>query len=283
MTAYHGTTKIGLAELTPFANAHNELSEPCVYLAAQKAIALLHIWDKPYRWVKFDYAKDGRVVYLEAYPGALEKFYGGVAGSIYTCEGKFKRLARNVLVSHKAVAVVEEEYVPDTLECILEYERQGLLEIRRCEAMPELKAVPMQKEHIGAVIWLLGDESVKAALHLGDISRKEWEKGLRKNLRDKDEANFVLYRGSRPMGWLKLNGLKGDTAWISGLVIHPAHQRQGAGRFALLYAEQIARERGFTQLWLHTAPDNAPARACYEKMGYTLTEETHQLTYMKEI
>jgi len=283
LTAYHGTTKTGLARLTPFANAHNELNEACVYLAEDKAIALLHIWDKPYRWVKFDYARDGRIVYLEPYPGALEKFYGGVAGSIYTCEGKFKRLARNVLVSHKAVAVVEAEYVPDALECILEYERQGLIEIRRGETMPELKAVPMQKEHIDAVIWVLMDESVKAALHLGNVTPREWERAFKKNLRDRDEANFVLYRGERPMGWLKLNGLKGDTAWISGLAVHPAHQRQSAGRFALLYAEDFARERGFTRLWLHTALDNAPARACYEKMGYTLTGKTHQLTYMKEI
>ena len=282
MVAYHGTTKTGLARLTPFANPHNELSEPCVYLAEDKAIALLHIWDKPYRWVKFDYARDGRIVYLEPYPGALEKFYGGVAGSIYTCEGKFKRLARNIVISHAPASVLEEEFVPDALERILEYERQGLIEIRRGEGQ-EMTAKPMTKEAVGFVIYLLRDESVKAALHLEDAPRKEWEKGLRKNLRDRDEANFILCRGGRPMGWLKLNGLKGDTAWIGELVIHPAHQRQGAGRFALLYAEDFARERGFTRLWLHTAADNAPARACYEKMGYTLTGETHQLTYMKQL
>ena len=282
MIAYHGTVKTGLAELTPFANPHNELSEPCVYLAANKALALLHIWDKPYRWVKFDYAKDGRIVYLESFPGALEKFYGGVSGSIYVCEGKFKSLARNIVVSHAPVAVLEEDFVPDALERILEYERQGLIEIRRGEGQ-ELTARPMTKEAIIFVIYLLRDESVKAALHLEATPRKQWEKSLRKNLRDRDEANFILHGGGRPMGWLKLNGLKGDMAWISMLAVHPAHQGQGAGRFAIQFAEEIARKRGFTRLWLHTALDNAPARACYEKMGYTLTEETHQLTYMKEI
>ena len=92
-----------------------------------------------------------------------------------------------------------------------------------------------------------------------------------------------MYRGGSPVGWLKLNGLKGDKAWISGLAVHPAHQGTGAGGFALEYAEEFAREKGFTRLWLHTTADNAPARACYEKMKYTLTEETHQSTYMKQI
>ena len=146
-----------------------------------------------------------------------------------------------------------------------------------------MTAVPMQKEYIPFVIDLLQEESLKSALHLGDISRNEWEKAFKKNLRDRDEANFILYRGDSPIGWLKLNGLKGDTAWISGLAVHPAHQGQGAGRFAMLCAEDIAREKGFTRLWLHTALDNVPAQACYEKMGYTLTERTHHLTYMKEI
>ena len=284
MTAYHGTTKTGLSELIPFAAPHSKLKHSHVYLSRSKVLAALHIWDKPYRWVKYNYAEDGRIVYLEPYPNALEKFYGGVAGSLYTCEGKFKHYGnRDVLVWHKPVAVIEEELVPDALERLLEYERQGLLEIRWCEEMPKIEAVPMQKEHIGAVIWLLMDESVKAALHLVDISRKEWERAFRKNLRDKDEANFVLYRGERPMGWLKLNGLKGDMAWISGLVIHPAHQRQGAGRFAVGFAEAFAREKGFTRMGIKTTPDNTAARACYEALGYKLTDENDRLTFIKEL
>jgi len=141
----------------------------------------------------------------------------------------------------------------------------------------------MAEAHIPFVIDLLHEESIKAALHLEDLSRAKWEKSFRKNLRDRDEANFILYRGESPVGWLKLNGLKGDKAWIGELVIHPAHQRQGAGRFALGYAEEFAREKGFERLKIHTTPDNQAAWACYEKMGYTLTGETHQLTYMKQI
>jgi len=282
LTAYHGTTKTGLAQLTPFANPHNERSEPCVYLAQDKALALLHIWDKPYRWVKFGYAKDGRIVYLESFPGALETFYGGVAGSIYTCEGKFGRLAKNILISHTTVPILKEDYMPDALERILEYERQGLIEIHCCEDLA-IAVQPMKKEHVGFVVYLLHEEHIKAALHLEEISHKNWEKALRKNLRDRDEANFILCRGDRPMGWLKLNGLKGDTAWISMLAIHPAHQGQGAGRLAVGFAEEFARERGFARMGIKTTPDNAPARRLYEKLGYALTEKADKLTFIKDI
>ena len=281
MTAYHGTTKTGLTQLMPFANAHNERSEPCVYLAAHKALALLHIWDKPYRRMKIEYIY-GQIFYFEPYPGALEEFYGGVAGSIYTCKGIFKYLAQNVFVSRKAVAVIEEEYVPDALTRIQEYERQGLLRICRSRGR-EIAATAMTKQHIAFVLALLHDESIQSALHLEDMPRKEWERALRRNLRDKDEANFVLYQGGRPMGWLKLNGLKGDMAWISMLAIHPAHQRQGAGHFAVRYAEQFARERGFARLGIHTTADNAPARACYGKLGYTLIDEGKKIAYIKDI
>ena len=131
----------------------------------------------------------------------------------------------------------------------------------------------MQKPHIVFVIDLLAEESVKAALHLGDRSRAEWEKAFRKNLRDRDEANFILYRGSSPAGWLKLHVLKGDMAWISMLSVHPAHQREGVGRFAVQYAEHVAREKGFTRLGIHTTVDNIPAQACYEGLGYIRTKE----------
>jgi len=85
------------------------------------------------------------------------------------------------------------------------------------------------------------------------------------------------------MGWLKLNGLKGDTAWISMLAIHPAHQGQGAGRFSVGFAEDFAREKGFTRMGVKTTPDNVPARRLYETLGYALTEEADKLTFFKDI
>ena len=328
MQAYHGTTKTGLTELIPFAKPGNNLEYACVYLTQSKTLAALYIWDKPYMWLNFNHTKDGHLYYTESFPGALEEFYSARSGSIYTCEGSFVQdkntRIQTAVISRESVPVMAEDFVPDALERILEYERQGLLEIRRYEALTEeelateekmiagairrtkagtpmgqfiqekfpalwaqhwqpLAAKPMQKEDIAFAVDLLAEDSVKSALHLDDISRTEWEKALRKNLRDKDEANYILYRGENPAGWLKLNGLKGDKIWISMLAIHPANQGQGVGRFAVRYAEGLAQEKGFAQLWIQTTKDNLPAQACYEKLGYALTEGTNQLTYMKQL
>jgi len=318
LRAYHGTAKTGLTQLIPFANPHSNLEYACVYLSRLKELAALYIWDKPYKWLNFHFADDGHVVYTESFPNALEEFYGGLAGSIYTCEGKFEydKNARiqAAVISRVPVNVIEEDFVPDALERILEYERQGLLEIRRYESLgeetlagekrmilsamkresahtalmefiqekfpvlwaegQELMAAPMTKEHIAFVLDLMRD-----ALHIEDVSQAD----LRRNLRDPDEANFIIYRGDSPIGWLKLNGLKGETAWISMLAVHPAHQGQGAGRFAVHYAEGLAREKGFGRLGIKTTPENNAAQGCYEKLGYTLIEDKDKLTYIKQL
>ena len=135
----------------------------------------------------------------------------------------------------------------------------------------------MQTADIDYVISLLADEEIKAALHCGDLTRRKWARAFRKNLRDPDEKNFILYRGDTPAGWLCLNGLEGDMAWISMLVIHPAHQRQGIGSFAVRWGEEFVKFIGFHTMGVRTTGDNLPARACYEKLGYTLVKEGEYL------
>ena len=137
----------------------------------------------------------------------------------------------------------------------------------------QISVRPMQASHIDYVISLLANGEVKAALHCGDTRRRTWVCAFRKNLRDPDERDFVLYRGDTPAGWLKLNGLKGDMAWISMLVIEPRFQRQGIGSFAVRWSEGYVKSLGFRVLRIHTTADNLPAQACYEKLGYLRTEE----------
>ncbi|MDR2687265.1 MAG: hypothetical protein LBB75_05890, partial [Oscillospiraceae bacterium] len=155
MTAYHGTAKTGLNELVPFAGPHSNLDYACVYLSRMKELAALYIWNKPYKWLNFHFAEDGRVVYTESFPGALEEFYAGLAGSIYTCEGAFEydKNARiqAAVISRAPVAVTEEDPVPDALGRILGYERQGLLEIRRYENLTE-EELSRERRMIGSAI-----------------------------------------------------------------------------------------------------------------------------------
>jgi len=109
-----------------------------------------------------------------------------------------------------------------------------------------------------------------------------------------DEANFILHKKIVPAAWLKINGLQGkECAWISMLAVFEKFQHQGIGSFAVRFAEDFARERGFSVMKIHTTADNAAARSCYEKLGYTVVGESdgicadgqtrRQLTFRKEL
>ncbi len=85
----------------------------------------------------FEIQEDGLPVYFESFPHGLETYYRGVAGCLYTCEGPFemdeKTTIRHAVVSREPVPIVGTEYVPDALECILLFERQGERLLHRYE------------------------------------------------------------------------------------------------------------------------------------------------------
>ena len=104
-------------------------------------------------------------------------------------------------------------------------------------------------------------------LHGPHISLQEWRDIL--SAEDEDEKNFVVCRGRMPVAWLRVNGLMNtDTAWISMLVVSDQHQRQGVGRYAVAFAEDYVRQKGFRQIAIHTTEDNLPAQHLYHQCGY---------------
>lgn len=112
----------------------------------------------------------------------------------------------------------------------------------------------------------------REALHGKPISPKEWEAILSAD--DEDERNFLVCRGCMPVAWLRINGLlQRDMAWIGMLVVSDKHQRQGVGSYAVSYAEEFVRQKGFQRLGIHTTGDNLPAQNLYRKCGYTVSEQ----------
>ena len=80
---YHGTIVKNLSELKPFASPHSNLKYPCVYLSANKAMAAIYIWNKPFKWMSFHVQDDGIPVITESFPNHIHEFYNGVSGCIY--------------------------------------------------------------------------------------------------------------------------------------------------------------------------------------------------------
>lgn len=116
-----------------------------------------------------------------------------------------------------------------------------------------------------------------AILHGGVISFDEWKRALSSN--DLDEQHFLICRGCMPVAWLKINGLQSrDIAWISMLAVSTPYQRQGAGMYAVKYAEEFIRAKGIAKVGIRTTDDNAPAQNLYRKCGYAITKRRERTT-----
>ncbi len=109
-------------------------------------------------------------------------------------------------------------------------------------------------------------------LHSCEISLGEWENFLSAN--DIDEAQFLIYKGSFPAAWLKINGLENEgTGWISMLAVEPMLKRSGVGRFAVKFAEDFLRFKRKNKACICTSEDNAAACGLYKKCGYIIAEK----------
>lgn len=109
------------------------------------------------------------------------------------------------------------------------------------------------------------------ALHGKQITVCEWNELLSKD--DLDEQNFLICKGAEPIAWMRINGLLNkDMAWLSMLAVSNNMHRQGVGSFAVQFAEEFVREKGFAKICIHTTDDNIPAQNLYQKCGYAVTE-----------
>ncbi len=146
--------------------------------------------------------------------------------------------------------------------------------------------------HLPFLHRLMNRPEILSAMHERPTDFLVWETAY-KNWIDKGDLNYVIYTDENPAGWLRLNGFKSDIGWIHALVIDLQYARQGIGRFAVGFAEQIFRERGLRRAAIHTTEDNIPARDCYESCGYRITKrgecttadgsKRSRLTYEKEL
>ena len=138
-----------------------------------------------------------------------------------------------------------------------------------------LNAIEMQNEHIEFVYEIKFSTRNNAVLHYADMSLENWARICCEDMENPDAANFIIKKGTTPVAWLKINGLAGaDTAWISMLVVHEKFQYQGIGSFAVRFAEDFAKNNGFTSVGIHTNLENTIAQNCYKKLGYTIIEES---------
>lgn len=86
----------------------------------------------------YGYTRAGSIYYEEYFPNALREIYAGRSASVYRCAldaGMERTQIPNEYVTTKPVPVLEEIWVPDVYEALIEQERKGALKIVRFEDM----------------------------------------------------------------------------------------------------------------------------------------------------
>lgn len=131
MILYHASPAARLTVLKPSVSRYfGKPGQVC--LTKSRAMALMY-GIKHFEYT-YGYAKDGRLIYEEYFPDALEELYRGRPASLYVCswrEGMEETQIPNEVVSAVPVAVEEEIFIPDVCEALLAEERNGALDIVR--------------------------------------------------------------------------------------------------------------------------------------------------------
>ncbi len=156
---------------------------------------------------------------------------------------------------------------------------------------PVYRATLLDEDMIIYVSEIMDDQNNLNAIHTNRFSFNEWRETFKASQNDFDEANFIICRDLIPYAWLKINGLNNpEMSWISMLVVFDRFKRQGAGTFAVEFAESFIRSKGKTKIGIHTTKDNIPAQNLYRKCGYsavnlkegTSPDGTKQMVYTFE-
>ena len=109
------------------------------------------------------------------------------------------------------------------------------------------------------------DENI-AALHGVSRSIETW-----KDMLLNGESIYYIVRAKTNVAWFRID-VSIDELWLGMLQVRPIYQRQGVGKYILSVFENVAKEKSFKKVGIHTTEDNLAARALYQSAGYVLTE-----------
>ena len=105
-----------------------------------------------------------------------------------------------------------------------------------------------------------------ASLHGKPRDLETWKKLLADT-----NAVYYIVEADVPVAWFRTDVEDGEF-WLGMLQVKPRYQRKGIGRYIVSVAEDLAQEKGFRKIGIHTTEDNLAARALYLSAGYAITE-----------
>jgi ribosomal protein S18 acetylase RimI-like enzyme len=74
---------------------------------------------------------------------------------------------------------------------------------------------------------------------------------------------------------IEWNMNEGKSIYLHRLVVHPDYQGEGTGKQLMSFADEYAREHGYSSIRLVAYQDNEVARGLYERFGYEKVGEIY--------
>ncbi|MFK5883669.1 MAG: hypothetical protein QM489_04935 [Candidatus Izemoplasma sp.] len=150
---YHGSKTPGIKSIKPNQSMHDQ---EYTYLTTNEVVALIYTVNaievfyennnitKPgsfQPWYSYGFNKDLLPIIDEYYPNSTHDTYSNRSGSIYLCQEPSEYTNETnihcAITTTKEVVVIKEIFIPDVYKKLLEYEKQGLLKIRKYEDTSE--------------------------------------------------------------------------------------------------------------------------------------------------
>lgn len=142
--------------------------------------------------------------------------------------------------------------------------------------MPQIFVWSVVADNAAFLHRLMNEPTVLAVLHELPTSLSCWKKAIPEWDADLDEENYMICLDEQPIGWIGVNGLASETAYIKMLVLLPEYRQQGIGTAALKQTLSQLQRRGCRRAVLYTDVGNLRAQRCYEKCGFAGTERLIQ-------
>lgn len=92
-----------------------------------------------------------------------------------------------------------------------------------------------------------------------------------KELLSAKDSTYYLVHAKTPVAWFRID-VEDDGLWIGMIQVKPVYQQKGIGKYILSVAENMAKEKGYNKVGIHTTEDNTAARSLYLSAGYAVTE-----------
>ena len=87
---------------------------------------------------------------------------------------------------------------------------------------------------------------------------------------DEERVAFVITRlNHEPVGCGAIRPLDDNVAEVKRVFVRPDYRGRGIARAIMHELEQLARDRGFSEIWLETGLRQPAAVRLYESLGYT--------------